>query len=118
MERYLSVNNEGFCFKDNTLNNVLETDLLISDEIYNEFLENQSQGKEYKILNENGITFEEIFQEIQPAGLTPLQELESLDKFLPRCVEDMITASGIDITTLPQIMQDRLARKQELRTQL
>jgi hypothetical protein len=45
-------------------------------------------------------------------------ELESLDVYLPRCVEDLITVQGIDVLTLPQVMQDRITRKQELREQL
>jgi hypothetical protein len=47
-----------------------------------------------------------------------MAELEELDTVLPRCVEDIIIAAGIDTTKLPQVMQDRLVRKQELRTQL
>jgi ferritin-like protein len=45
-------------------------------------------------------------------------QLEELDRVLPRCVEDLIASQGIDTTTLPQIMQDRLKQKQELRTRL
>jgi len=47
-----------------------------------------------------------------------LEQLSSLDNALPRCVEDMIVSFGMDVTKLPQIMQDRLKRKQELRQQL
>lgn len=42
-------------------------------------------------------------------------ELFRLDMYLPRCVEDLVTATGISIGTLPPEMQTRLARKVELR---
>ena len=45
-------------------------------------------------------------------------ELSSLDDVLPRCTEDIINALGMDTAKLPQIMQDRLARKIELRNQI
>ena len=119
MAKYLTIINGNFGFREEK---VLENDVQISDEIYETFILNQEQGKEYKIKNINGATFEEIFEEIPPA--VPSQEelirieLAELDTFLPRCIEDLITARGIDIATLPQIMQDRLNRKTELRAQL
>ena len=45
-------------------------------------------------------------------------ELASLDIVLSRSVEDTWTALGLDISKLPQVVQDRLARKIELRNQL
>jgi len=47
-----------------------------------------------------------------------LNELAALDIFIPRGLEDSWTASGFDTSTLPQIQQDRLARKVALRAQL
>jgi hypothetical protein len=44
-----------------------------------------------------------------------IQELAELDRFIPRGVEDLITTLTIDVTTLPQVQQDRLARKTVLR---
>jgi len=43
------------------------------------------------------------------------QELAALDIYIPRGLEDMWAATGFDTTTLPQVQQDRLARKAELR---
>jgi len=43
------------------------------------------------------------------------QELADLDRFIPRGLEDTWTALNIDLTTLPEITQQRLARKIELR---
>jgi len=47
-----------------------------------------------------------------------LQQLTELDAVLPRCVEDMISSLGMDVTKLPPIMQDRLKTKADLRQQL
>jgi len=58
--------NNGFGFKDNIANVITNTDVQISDEIYNNFFEMQSQGHQYKILNINGDTFEAIFEEVIP----------------------------------------------------
>lgn len=42
-------------------------------------------------------------------------ELDRLDKYLPRGLEDYWSATECDITALPQVQQDRLARKVALR---
>jgi hypothetical protein len=47
-----------------------------------------------------------------------LDELCALDAVLPRCTEDLIDALQLDPTLLPSILQDRLARKKELRNAL
>ena len=39
-------------------------------------------------------------------------ELNKLDEVLPRCVEDLMVSMGVDETKLPQIMQDRLNKKE------
>ena len=101
---------------------ILETDVLIDESIRQEFMDKQSLGYIIRGKNINGITFDEIFESIPPYVPTDAElaknELTELDTVLPRCVEDIIVATGIDITTLPQIMQDRLSRKEELRAQL
>lgn len=43
------------------------------------------------------------------------QTLQSLDQYLPRCVEDIIETMGIQESTLPQIFQDRLEAKRAAR---
>lgn len=45
-------------------------------------------------------------------------ELEQLDTVLPRVTEDTWVAIGLDTSKLPQIVQDRLNRKVELRNLL
>ena len=54
------------CFKDDSINIITNEDVLISDEIYAMFFEQQSTGKQFKIKNLKGDTFEEIFEEYQP----------------------------------------------------
>lgn len=72
---YLSVQNNNFSFKDDKINEILKTDVEISDEIYNKFLEEQAKGKEFIIKNKHGKTFEEIFEEIipEPMETTPVE---------------------------------------------
>ena len=47
-----------------------------------------------------------------------LAQISALDVFIPRGLEDLIAASGFDVTKLPQIQQDRLAQKAALRAKL
>lgn len=49
------------------------------------------------------------------ARLEAMVELSKLDQFLSRCSEDLMQILNVDITNLPQIQQDRLVRKTELR---
>ena len=46
-----------------------------------------------------------------------LDELAQLDLVLPRAVEDLVEAMQI-LSSLPEIMQERIARKSELRNKL
>lgn len=47
-----------------------------------------------------------------------LSELNHLDIFIPRGLEDYFTIIGFDTTKLPKVQQDRLAQKADLRTEL
>jgi hypothetical protein len=53
-------------FKDDEINQIIDTDIAISDDIYNQFFEQRAQGKQYKVKNMSGTTFEEIFEEYTP----------------------------------------------------
>ena len=70
------------CFKDDSINIITDKDVLISDEIYAMFFEQQSIGKQFKIKNLKGETFEEIFDEYQPTNDTldeqPISETDEL----------------------------------------
>lgn len=61
---YLSGNGTSFGFKHSKINTINEDDILISDEIYNKFFKEQEKGKQFKIKNKYGETFEEIFEEV------------------------------------------------------
>ena len=64
--KFITINDlNEICFKDDSINIITETDKSISDEIYVMFFEQQSIGKQFKIKNLNGETFEEIFEEYQ-----------------------------------------------------
>jgi hypothetical protein len=64
---YLSVNQDGtFSFKSPENNQILDTDILISDDIYDQFFQQQAQGKQFKIGNAHGTTFTDIFVEYTP----------------------------------------------------
>ncbi|EST12036.1 hypothetical protein [Sporolactobacillus laevolacticus] len=65
--KYLSVNdNQLPAFKDDEINQIIDTDIAISDDIYDQFFEQRAQGKQYKVKNVSGTTFEEIFEEYTP----------------------------------------------------
>lgn len=87
MMRYLFLSEEGFGFKSNDINEISDTDIPISEEVYQKFFEMQSQGKQFRVLNPNGTTFPEMFEEIAPiidvAPIMPtdrerIEELENL----------------------------------------
>lgn len=64
--KYVFKIDNGIGFKDSSINEILSSDIKISNDIYNAFFQNQSQGKQYNIKNINGTTFDEIFEEILP----------------------------------------------------
>lgn len=66
MMYYIFQNGDDFGFKCDEIHTITETDVLISDEIYQEFFEVQSNGKSLRIRNIDGTTFEEIFEEYVP----------------------------------------------------
>lgn len=61
---YLSGSGLEFGFKHPKINEILPDDIEILDEIYNRFFEEQEKGKQFKVKNKNGVTFEEIFEEV------------------------------------------------------
>lgn len=67
------------CFKDDSINIITDTDILISDEIYAMFFEQQTIGKQFKIKNIQGTTFEEIFEEYQPEYESPDSQQSEID---------------------------------------
>lgn len=94
--RYISISeNNDICFKDDDINIITDMDKPISDEIYNMFFEQQSMGKQFKIKDIKGVTFEEIFEEYQPTNENldeqPLSETEELKQRVAQ-LEAMVQA--------------------------
>ena len=63
---YITICEDGFGFKVPDIHIITEEDKPISDDIYNRFFEEQTQGKSLRLKDINGETFEEIFEEYQP----------------------------------------------------
>ena len=61
---YLSGNGVSFLFKHSKINKIENNDIEISDDIYNKFFEEQAKGKNFKVKNKSGQTFDEIFEEV------------------------------------------------------
>ena len=61
---YLSGSELDFGFKHPKINKINEDDIEISSEIYHRFFAEQEHGKQFKVKNKYGQTFEEIFEEI------------------------------------------------------
>jgi hypothetical protein len=92
-QKYLSIEQSGsFGFKDSDINQVLETDVPIYDDVYNQFFEQQSQGRQFHIGDINGTTFEEIFVEFIPE-LVPQ----------PPSLEDRLSATEAAISALMEV---------------
>ena len=89
--KYLFLDGENFGFKDSSINEILTTDIKISDEIYNQFFELQSQEKQLRIKNINGLTFNDIFEEYAPVEIQrPKTELEILKETVDTLVLSML----------------------------
>jgi hypothetical protein len=88
---YLSLMENNITFKTPEIHEILEADVKISDEIYNQFFEMQSKGKQFKLKNINGITFEEIFEEVilDPVQI-PKSELDILRETVDTLVLSML----------------------------
>jgi hypothetical protein len=60
---YIFQNGDDFGFKCNEIHEITESDILISDEIYQRFFDEQCGGRLLRVKDINGTTFEEIFEE-------------------------------------------------------
>ena len=60
---YIFQNGDDFGFKCDEIHEITEFDVLISDELYQQFFDVQSSGKLLRVKDINGVTFEEIFEE-------------------------------------------------------
>jgi hypothetical protein len=94
--KFVGVNDlNEICFKDDSINIITDMDEPISDEIYNMFFEQQSIGKQFKIKDIQGATFEEIFEEYQQThedvDEQPLSETDELKQRIAK-LEAMVEA--------------------------
>lgn len=94
--KFIGINDlNEICFKDDSINIITDMDEPISDEIYNMFFEQQSIGKQFKIKDIKGATFEEIFEEYQPINEDldeqPLSETDELKQRVAQ-LEEMVEA--------------------------
>lgn len=120
MRRYAFIN------KDGNINGIigwqdgreLSSDYTIPDGIIVKEINDDAIDNSYYYDNASGTFLLKQTDEKEVAKNQILSQLAELDNVLPRCVEDMISSLGMDVTKLPQIMQDRLKQKQDLRVQL
>lgn len=94
--KFIAINDlNEICFKDDDINIITDTDRLVSDEIYTMFFYQQSMGKQFRIKDIEGTTFEEIFEEYQPtnegAEEQPISETEELKRRVAQ-LEAMVEA--------------------------
>lgn len=92
---YIFQNDNDFGFKCSEIHEITESDILISDEIYQRFFDKQYSGKLLRIKNIKGKTFEEIFEEYQIINENldeqPLSETEELKQRIAQ-LEEMVQA--------------------------
>ncbi len=56
--------------------NVYKNSIELGEGIFLKYIENVNQGKSYKLVDINGETFEEIFEEIMPIPIVKVPTLE------------------------------------------
>lgn len=100
---YIFQNDDGFGFKCDEIHEITESDVLISDEIYQHFFDEQSGGKSLKIKDIYGTAFEEIFEEyaieykeiIEEKLLRLNNRLTEMDHMVAECYECSLL--GLDL---------------------
>lgn len=99
---YIFQNEDGFGFKCDNIHEIIETDVLISDEMYQQFFDTQCCGKSFRIKDIAGTTFDEIFEEYVPEYIETKEEamirlknrLLETDRMIVECYE--YTLLGMD----------------------
>lgn len=126
--KYLFVSDDSFGFKADDIHEILETDISISDDIYDRFFTEQAQGKQFRVRDASEATFEEIFEEVpkETTPLTPEQEiiklkteLEETDYKVIKCYEYQLAGLDMpyDITELHtsrQVIRDKINELMEV----
>lgn len=85
---YIFQNDNEFGFKCDDIHTITASDVLISDEIYQQFFSLQCMGKLFRLKDINGTTFEEIFEEYQPVNETlNEQQISETDELRQRITQ-------------------------------
>lgn len=85
---YISFDNNSFYFKDSEISKIKDTDIEIKKEIHDRFIKETEKAKKFIIKNINGITFEEIFEEVIPEPVEPIpSEPSPIEKLQQENVE-------------------------------
>lgn len=118
---YIFQNDDDFGFKSDEVHEITEIDVLISDEIYQQFFDTQCCGKSLRIKNINGTTFEEIFEEYVPEHVETTEEkiirlknrLSETDHMVVECYEHSMLGLEMpyDIVALHE-------ERQEIKTEI
>lgn len=121
---YIFQTENDFGFKCDEIHEIAETDVVISNDIHQHFLDEQAQGKIFVIKNLNGTTFDEIFEEVVEFVETPQEklfrlegELRATDHLMVRCYEcKMFNTEGNICTncTLDELHQKRSSIRSEI----
>lgn len=120
---YIFQNGDDFGFKCNEIHEITESDMLISDEIYQRFFDEQCGGRLLRVKNINGTTFEEIFEEYvieyeettEDKFLRLNNRLTEIDHMVAECYECSLLGLDLpyDVATLHE---ERQAIKTEIET--
>lgn len=109
---YIRVENGNFGFVTEYIHEILEIDIEVSNEDYNKFFELQTQGKQFRVKNQQATTLFEILEEYIPdqVGLPQepstserlvILEQENADLLLDSVKKDMrIEQNELDIADL------------------
>ena len=80
---FLRIENNNFGFVVDTIHEILDTDIKITNEDYNSFFELQSQGKQFKIKeNPTGTGLFDYLEEYTPEPIEVKLELDAEDHLL------------------------------------
>lgn len=123
---YIFQNGNDFGFKCSEIHLITESDVLVSDEIYQRFFREQSGhdnicGKSFRIKNIHGTTFEEIFSEYELEHVETSDEkimklnnrLNELDHMSAECYECSLLGLELPYDIL-NIREERKQIKSEI----
>ena len=120
---YIFQNGDDFGFKCDEIHEIAETDIPISDDVYQQFFDLQCDGKSLRIKDVNGTTFDEIFEEYTPEIVETTEEkiirlknrLLETDHMVVECYEHSLL--GLEMPyDIAALHTERQAIKDEIET--